>query len=208
MRHIVGLLASFFGVTVLLSVIAIGLLTRRWNEHEEQLHGEWIIKPEHSDIGGNWEQLLAEFGGLKLSGERVLGREGRSGGEFELRFSELSYSGNVCKLSGAICNVIDDGRLAATFRSNSVIIAPHGKVLEFVGGVVLKSYRHSAVLKSERIRWCWGDGSVIAHGGISFSLGEMLVGCGEVARADTVLGEVELSGKPMLKLRLSKWPLH
>ncbi|MFA4029230.1 MAG: hypothetical protein GDYSWBUE_002061 [Candidatus Fervidibacterota bacterium] len=205
-RGILRLLASLFGFALLISVIAVGFLAKLWWQQEERAQVETAIQSEHNVARrSSLEALMAQVGGLKLRGEKLLGREAASGREFEIGFDELSYSGNVLKLRKPVCSVMDEGAVVASFSGSSVIVSVQKQLLEFIGDVVLKSNKHNAILKSSRMRWRWSDGEVLAIGGVSFALGGMLIGSADSARADTVLGEVELSGRPSLRLRISKW---
>ncbi len=200
------LLASLFGFALLISVVAVGFLAKLWWQQEERAQVETAIQSEHNVARrSSLEALMAQVGGLKLRGEKLLGREAASGREFEIGFDELSYSGNVLKLRKPVCSVMDEGAVVASFSGSSVIVSVQKQLLEFIGDVVLKSNKHNAILKSSRMRWRWSDGEVLAIGGVSFALGGMLIGSADSARADTVLGEVELSGRPSLQLRISKW---
>lgn len=205
-RGIVRLLASLFGFALLISVVVIGILARHWGEQEERAQIGAAMQSERNVTGqSSLETLLSQVGGLRLRGESLLGKEMASGREFEIRFDELSYAGKVLKLRKPVCTVTDGDVVVASFTGSSVIVVMQSQLLEFVGSAVLKSNKHNAVLKSNRMRWWWGEGKVIALDGVSFSLGGTLIGSADTAYADTVLGEIELSGKPSLQLRLSKW---
>lgn len=206
MRGIVRLLASLFGFALLISVIVIGFLAKRWGEQEERAQIEATIQSGKNAVRqGSLEALLSQVGGLRLRGERLLGKETARGREFEIYFDELSYEGDVLKLRKPTCIVMDGNGVVASFTGSSVIVVMQSQLLEFVGDAVLKSNKHNAVLKSNRMRWWWNEGRVVALGGVLFSFGGTLIGNADSAHADTVLGEIELSGKPSLQLRLSKW---
>ncbi|MCS7253533.1 MAG: hypothetical protein RMK18_00325 [Armatimonadota bacterium] len=208
MRRVGRLVTSLLGFGLLVSVIVIGFLARYWGQQEE-LQVSAIVQSRNDAVQRRGlERLLSQVGELKLRGDRLFGKELSSGRNFELGFSELLYSGEVLKLRKAICNVSDESGIVASFESSSVIVVMRSRLLEFVGNVVLRSHKHSAVIRSDKVRWCWESGKVAAFGNVSLTFGDRLVGSAGAAYADTVLGEVELSGKPSLCMRLSKWLKH
>jgi len=200
-RHYISFVASFFGLALLISVIVVGLFAKRFGQEEKE-HGTTSEVKSIPSI--SWEQLLSQIGELRLSGDKITGVEIPTGRKFEIGFEELLHRNGIVMLIKPKCSVLGKRGIDATLESGQALLFPQQRMLEFVGDVTLKSLAHAVTLKSEKVKWWWEKGKVIATGNVFVSASEGLSGGGETAIADIVLGEIELANKPYLQLSICR----